>query len=63
MSICLDRVPVQCVVDELSVLSGQPLHITAGNAETLIMFSARRITLKDILARVSAQTGARINEK
>jgi hypothetical protein len=63
VSMCLDRVPVQRVVDDLSVLSGQRLHITAGNAETLVTLSARRITLKDILARVSAQTGVRITEK
>jgi hypothetical protein len=63
VSICLERVPVRRAVDELSVLSGQPLHITAGNGETLVTLSARRITLKDILAWVSAQTGVRITEK
>jgi hypothetical protein len=63
VSACFDGVPVQRVVDELSVLSGHPIRISRGDAETPVTFSARRITLKDILARVSAQTGVRVAEK
>lgn len=63
VSACFDRVPVQRVVDDLSVLSGHPIHVSRGDAETPVTFSARRITLKDILARVSAQTGVRVAEK
>jgi hypothetical protein len=63
VSVCLDRVTVQQVVDELSVLSGRPIRISGGNAKTPINLSARWLTLKDILARVSAQTGVRVAEK
>lgn len=63
VSVCFDRVPVQRVIDDLSVLSGHSIRVSKGDAETPVTFSARRITLKDILARVSAQTGVRVAEK
>lgn len=63
VSVCLDRVPVRRVVEELSVLSGRPLRLSAGDPETTLTLSARRVTLKEVLGLVSAQVGVLIAEK
>ncbi len=63
VSVCFNHVMARHVIDELSVLSGHPIRVTGGNAETPVNLSARALTLKDILARVSAETGVRVAEK
>jgi hypothetical protein len=63
ISVCIKGAPLGRVVADLSVLSGQPLRVTAGNENASVTLSAKAITLWSILSRLSEQTGARIGMK
>lgn len=63
ISVCINRVPLGRVVEELSGLSGRPLHITSGDEKALVTLSAKAITLEGILSRLSTRTRAQIGTK
>jgi hypothetical protein len=63
ISVCVNRAPLDRVVEELSGLSGQPLRVTSGDEKALVTLSAKAVALEDILLRLSVHTGAQIGAK
>jgi hypothetical protein len=63
IAVCINGAPLGRVVGDLSVLSGQALRVTSGDENASVTLSAKAITLRGILSRLSAQTGARIAGK
>jgi type II secretory pathway component GspD/PulD (secretin) len=60
MSVCIRKTPVRYIIDELSALSGEQIHITSGNINALVTLSLKDVTLKEVVAKLSEQTGAKI---
>jgi hypothetical protein len=60
MSVCIRRTPVRYIVDQLASLSDLPIHLTSGNINTLVTLSLKDVTLKEIVAKISEQTGVQI---
>jgi hypothetical protein len=60
VSVCIHRASVQSVIDELMSLSGQPLHITAGDSKTLVSLAIEGATMREIVAQLSAHARVRI---
>lgn len=61
MSVCIQNVPVKSLVKNLAELSGLNIRITSGDPKTLVSLSAREVTLDDIVAQVTAQTGVQVS--
>lgn len=62
VSVNFNNVPVKDVVEKLSFLSGLPFHVESGDAESLLSISLQGVTLSEIVARISAQTGVKIEQ-
>jgi type II secretory pathway component GspD/PulD (secretin) len=60
MSVCIHKTPVKYIIDQLASLSGEQIHVSSGNRNTLITLSLKDVTLKEIVAKISEQTGAQI---
>ncbi len=63
VSVCIDGVPVQQAVSDLSALSGLRIGITSGDEKALVTLNAKDITLQDSLARLATQTGVHVTTK
>jgi hypothetical protein len=63
MSVCINNVSVQGVVEEFAGMSGLPIRVTSGDAESLVTLSVKGVTLEELLAQVSSQTGVGITLK
>lgn len=63
ISMCVQNTPVSTFVTDLAGLTGLPIHITGGNARATVNVKLRDVTLQDIIAQVSEQTGAKITEE
>lgn len=62
VSMNFDKVPLKDAVAKLSSLSGLPFRVRPEDAERLISISLEDLTLKEIVARISAQTGVKIEQ-
>ena len=62
-SVCINNVSVQSLVEEFAGLSGLPIHIISGDATTLVTFSAKGVTLEEMLLEVASRTGVEISLK
>ncbi len=60
VSVNFTDIPVRSAVARLSFLSGLPLRVGSGDAEKLISVSLEEVTLDEIVARVSAEAGVKI---
>ena len=63
MAVCIRSASVQQVVNEFANLSGLRLRITSGDAEAIVNLSVKEVTLEDVLAKVSEQTGVQITKQ
>lgn len=61
MSVCIHNVSVRRVVEEFSSLSGLPIRIAAGDPKTMVNLSVKDVTLEEILAQLSSQSGTEIS--
>lgn len=62
VSVYFNDISVKDALAHLSFLSGLPFRVDSGNAEKLISISLREVTLSEIVARISAQTGIQIEQ-
>jgi hypothetical protein len=60
MSVCIRQAHVRRLIDQLASLSGLSIRTTSGNIDTLVTLSLNDVTLKEIVAEISAQTGVQI---
>lgn len=60
MSVCIRQAPVRHIVDQLASLSGLPIRTTSGNPDIIVTLSLKDVTLKDITAKITEQTGMQI---
>ncbi len=63
ISFCVQNTPVNTLITDLANLSGLPLRIATGNTRATVNVRLRDVTLKDILVKVSEQTGAKITNE
>lgn len=61
-SLCVKNTPVQTFVTDMASLTGLPLRIAGGNPMAMVNVKLQDVTLDDILASVSEQTGTKIVE-
>ena len=59
-STCISNTPVTTYVNDLSGLTGLPLHITSGPPMGVINLKVKNVTLKELLDKVYDETGTRI---
>jgi hypothetical protein len=62
MSVDFNDISVRDALDQLSFLTGLQFRGESGDAERLISISLREVTLRDIISRISAETGIRIEQ-
>jgi len=62
LSVNFTNVPVGDAVAKLSFLSGLPFSVESGDTGKLLSISLEEVTLNEIVARISAQTGVKINQ-
>jgi hypothetical protein len=62
VSIDFKNVPAKDAVDKLSFLSGLSFSVTSGNAGATVSISAQDVTLNEIVTRIMAQTGVKIEK-
>jgi len=62
ISLCVGRTPVSTFVNDMASLTGLPLRITAGKPLAVVNIKLQEVTLDEILAKVSEQTGTKIVE-
>jgi hypothetical protein len=60
MNVCIRRASVRYIVDQLASLSDLPIHLTSGDINALVTLSLKDVTLKEIVAKISEQTGVQI---
>jgi hypothetical protein len=60
ISVCIEGAPLGRVIADLSGLTGQALRVTLGDENAIVTLTAKAITLRGILSRLSAQTGAQL---
>lgn len=61
-SLCVKNTSVQTFVTDLASLTGLPLRVTAGNPMAMVNVQLQNVTLDEIIASVSEQTGTKIIE-
>lgn len=57
ISLCVRNTPVSTFVNDMASVTGLPLRIISGRPKAPVNVTLHSVTLSDILARVSAQTG------
>lgn len=62
ISFGIQNTPVNTFVNDMASLTGLPLRITAGRPMAIVNADLQDLTLDEILARVSEQTGTKITE-
>lgn len=62
MSVDFNDISVRDALDQLSFLTGLQFRVESGDAEKLISISLREVTLGEIISRISAETGIRIEQ-
>lgn len=62
ISLCVGHTPVSTFVNDMASLTGLPLRITAGRPLAVVDIKLQEVTLDEILAKVSEQTGTKIVE-
>lgn len=60
VNVCFRNMPVEGLTKMLSFVSGLPLRVTSADAQTQVNVTLEEATLREIIAAVSAQTGAQI---
>lgn len=55
-------ISVRDALAHLSFLSGMPLRVESGDAEKPLTLSLREVTLDEVVSRISAQTGVKIEQ-
>jgi hypothetical protein len=60
VSIDFTDLPVRSMVARLSFLSGVPLRVESGDAERLLSISLEEMTVGEMVTRISAETGVKI---
>lgn len=60
MSVCIRQAPVRYIVDQLATLSGFSIYTASGDPDALVTLSLKDVTLKEIAAEISQQTGVQI---
>jgi len=60
MSVCIRQAPIRYIIDQLASLSGNQIHIASGNINTPVTLSLKDVTFKEIVAKISEQTGVQI---
>jgi hypothetical protein len=60
MSVCIHQASVRHLVDQLAILSGLSIRATSGNLDTLVTLTLKDVTLKEVVAEISEQTGVQI---
>lgn len=62
-SLCVKNTPVSTFVTDLASLTGLPLRVAAGSQMAMVNVQLSGVTLKDILVKVSEQTGTKITDE
>lgn len=62
MSVEFNDISVKDALGHLSFLSGLQFRVGSGDAEKLFSISLREVTLGEVVARISSQTGVRIEQ-
>jgi hypothetical protein len=63
ISVNFTDVPVRNAVAKLSFLSGLPFRVESGDAEKNLSISLQEVTLSEIVSRISAETGVKIEQR
>ena len=63
ISICVRNTPVNTFVSDMASLTGLPFRITAGRPKAVVNLKLQRVSLNEILGKVSEQTGTTIIER
>lgn len=63
ISICVGNTPVRTFVSDMAGLTGLPLRISTGRPMAIVNVKLQNVTLNEILAKVSEQTGTKIVEE
>jgi len=63
ISLCVRGTPVNTFVRDMASLTGLPLRITTGRPMAVVNLQLQGVTLEEILAKVSEQTGTAIREE
>lgn len=63
VSVNFTDVSIRNAVAKLSFLSGLPFRVDSGDAEKKLSISLQEVTLSEIVSRISAETGAKIEQQ
>jgi hypothetical protein len=60
VSVTFIGIPAKSAVDRLSFITGLRLHVKSGDDEKLVSMSLQQVTLTEIIDRISATTGVKV---
>jgi hypothetical protein len=61
VAVCLKRVSAGSLADELSLITGLSISVEARDADTLINYSGKKVTFKEMLEQVSRLSGVQFS--
>lgn len=61
ISVCIHNTTIQRIVSEFMSLSGLPIRTKSGDHKTVVSLSVKDVTLEEVLAQLSRQSGVEIS--